>query len=354
MGSGRTLQYIAEHYATLCKAFHYLYGHEFKSSKVDEFIDQSRESEDAGICPHCQEHYQALKFHIMRMHQKHKSFTFAKEGILHSKTDIALTKIRTRWATFCQISYFNHEGPPTEENFIDFLSKKKESGRTVQYIAELYATLCKAFHYLYGHEFKSSKVDKFIDEFRENEDAGICPHCGEHYRTLKFHIMRMHQKDKPFKCKECDNSYINKSELDMHFKYRHSKDVDIKICHLCGYETKYKEALKVHIKITHENITRFSCAECDKKFYAKSHLKRHIKAAHRKSIEGIKCVTCGLELKTGSALLKHKNKVHRGMKFVCDICNKEYSDYSILKRHKKNVHNVIMGRKLNFSTNNKI
>ena len=77
------------------------------------------------------------------MHQKHKSFTFAKDGILHSKTDIALTKIRTRWATFCQISYFNHEDPPTEENFLDFLSKKKESGRTLQYIAELYATLCK-------------------------------------------------------------------------------------------------------------------------------------------------------------------------------------------------------------------
>ena len=51
----------------------------------------------------------------------------------------------------------------------------------------------------------------------------------QHYRTLKFHIMRMHQKDKPFKCKECDNSYINKSELDMHFKYRHSKDIDIKL-----------------------------------------------------------------------------------------------------------------------------
>ena len=108
-----------------------------------------------------------------------KSFTFAKEGILHSKTDIALTKIRTRWATFCQISYFNHEDPPTEENFIDFLSKKKESGRTLQYIAELYHTLCKAFHYLYGYEFKSKKVEEFIDEFRENEDAGICPHCGE-------------------------------------------------------------------------------------------------------------------------------------------------------------------------------
>ena len=77
-------------------------------------------------------------------------------------------------------------------------------------------------------------------------------------------------------------------------------------------------------------------------------------AAHRKSIEGLKkCVTCGLELKTESALLKHKNKVHRGMKFICDICNKEYVDYSILKRHKKNVHNVIMGRKLNFSTNKK-
>ena len=88
-------------------------------------------------------------------------------------------RLRTRWANFCQISYFNHEDPPTEENIIDFLSKKKESGRTLQYIAELYHTLCKAFHYLYGHEFKSNKVEEFIDEFRENEDAGICPHCGE-------------------------------------------------------------------------------------------------------------------------------------------------------------------------------
>ena len=108
-----------------------------------------------------------------------KFFTFAKEGILQSKTDIAMMRIRTRWANFCQISYFNHENPPTEENFIDFLSKKKESGRTLQYIAELYHTLCKAFHYLYGHEFKSNKVEEFINEFRENEDAGICPHCGE-------------------------------------------------------------------------------------------------------------------------------------------------------------------------------
>ena len=52
-------------------------------------------------------------------------------------------------------------------------------------------------------------------------------------------------------------------------------------------------------------------------------------AAHRKSIECIKCVTCGLELKTESALLKHKNKVHRGMNFVCDICM--LSTFVILK-----------------------
>ena len=63
--------------------------------------------------------------------------------------------------------------------------------------------------------------------------------------------------------------------------------------------------------------------------------------------EGLKCVTCGLELKTANALLNHKNKVQQGMKLICEICNKEYSDYSILKRHKKNVHNFILGRKLN-------
>ena len=75
--------------------------------------------------------------------------------------------------------------------------------------------------------------------------------------------------------------------------------------------------------------------------------------AHSGGIECHKCVTCELELKTKNALLKHKNRVHRGVKFICDICNKEYSDYGILKRHTKNVHNIIMGRKVNFSTNKK-
>ena len=51
------------------------------------------------------------------------------------------------------ISYFNHEAPPTEENFIDFLGRKKESGRTLQYIAELYATLCKVA----WHQWRSFK-----------------------------------------------------------------------------------------------------------------------------------------------------------------------------------------------------
>ena len=92
---------------------------------------------------HSDQKYEELVTNKFSKSAMPKFFTFAKEGILQSKTDIAMMRIRTRWANFCQISYFNYEDPPTEENFIDFLSKKKESGRTLQYIAELYATLSK-------------------------------------------------------------------------------------------------------------------------------------------------------------------------------------------------------------------
>ena len=78
-------------------------------------------------------------------------------------------------------------------------------------------------------KLKSLYYEVFFKNLVSRENLALIIYVFQHYRTLKFHIMRMHQKDKPFKCKECDNSYINKSELDMHFKYRHSKDVDIKL-----------------------------------------------------------------------------------------------------------------------------
>ena len=47
---------------------------------------------------------------------------------------------------------------------------------------------------------------------------------------------------------------------------------------------------------------------------------------------------CGLELKTQNALLNFfEYKVHWGMKFVRDICNKEYSSSAFLRRPHKNL-----------------
>ena len=62
------------------------------------------------------------------------------------------------------ISYFNHEAPPTEENFIDFLGRKKESGRTLQYIAELYATLCKVAWHQWRSFKKTSQLWFFFSQ----------------------------------------------------------------------------------------------------------------------------------------------------------------------------------------------
>ena len=59
---GKSAKLMVETYRCLCKVYLYLYGQEFDSSKVMEFIKLNGEktekvesNKDPGICPHCGE-----------------------------------------------------------------------------------------------------------------------------------------------------------------------------------------------------------------------------------------------------------------------------------------------------------
>ena len=62
MAVGKSAKLMIETYRCLCKVYLYLYGQEFESNKVMEFIkingektEKPENNKDPGICPHCGE-----------------------------------------------------------------------------------------------------------------------------------------------------------------------------------------------------------------------------------------------------------------------------------------------------------
>ena len=50
------------------------------------------------------------------------------------------------------------------------------------------------------------------------------------------------------------------------------------------------------------------------------------------------CDRCNIEVKSGKALMKHRNEEHPGLDFYCSECKNEFKTNSNLKKHKRSVH----------------
>ena len=73
------------------------------------------------------------------------------------------------------------------------------------------------------------------------------------------------------KCKKCDKSFSDNSDLSKHVLVSHNK---LKECKLCEQKFPLNVDLEVHLK-THEEKESFPCNKCDKVFVLKWRLKKH-------------------------------------------------------------------------------
>ena len=75
----------------------------------------------------------------------------------------------------------------------------------------------------------------------------------------------------------------------------------------------------------------YKCNICDKQFSICSRLKKHAKI--HTDVKPYTCNSCDKTFSRGSDLKKH-TRVHSGEKpYTCDICDKKFSQSSNLKRH---------------------
>ena len=84
-----------------------------------------------------------------------------------------------------------------------------------------------------------------------------------------------------YKCRECEDSFNNRSLLRKHIVHLHTKNVK---CENCFLEFSENWKLEEHMAI-HTDQKSFACDLCDKRFVLKWRLKKHMNAHNQRNIK---------------------------------------------------------------------
>ncbi|KAJ0050971.1 hypothetical protein NL108_011344 [Boleophthalmus pectinirostris] len=202
-----------------------------------------------------------------------------------------------------------------------------------------------------------------------------CPHCKDRWfrgpNKLARH-MRVHTKEKPFKCPICDKAFSQSYHMKRHHRVQHSQgrytctvcgqnlsnwiefknhkslhEPGVVCCPFCDKQFKHKSLYLSHIKVHRNDAKRipgvqksFACSDCGSVFKRKNHLKRHI-LRHRKETNGefYTCSTCEQTFAFPEDLTRHMKKHEKERNGICPMCSETFSSPEELQAHKEEVHN---------------
>lgn len=149
-----------------------------------------------------------------------------------------------------------------------------------------------------------------LKQHRKIHDVGkfACNMCSKVFTLEKYrrkHEELVHKQLSKYKCWYCPEKFTGEYHRHIHCLQNHKEKVKIITCELCGQTFTWRQYYLHHMKRKHENIKRFKCSHCEKKFLNQYELKEH-------------------ELR------------HAGQKnFECPICKKRYVSANSLKQHGK-------------------
>lgn len=158
----------------------------------------------------------------------------------------------------------------------------------------------------------------------------VCPICNKVFPKLdRFKIhQRIHTGELPYSCKYCGKKFAFGNNLSRHIK-SHTGEKRF-LCHFCGRTFIQKATLDDHIAV-HTKEREHMCNFCGKFYKSAGCLRAHTRQ-HRGLPLRRKHEAAGAAAESSQESSKSIKK-NGGMRFACQICQKDYATKGTLAIH---------------------
>ncbi|KAJ0184289.1 hypothetical protein K1T71_000712 [Dendrolimus kikuchii] len=154
-------------------------------------------------------------------------------------------------------------------------------------------------------------------------------------KQIKTSVLKSTQQ---FRCPHCDRMFQWRGNLHRHIANHAARASGELVCKPCNRTFSSIETYNQHMKISKkhvtENVFKFVCNECGKRFLDKIKLKDHIDWDHLKNYVHI-CTLCEKVFKSRTSLFLHHRAVHKKdkLEYLCDHCGKAFPNHGRLRSH---------------------
>lgn len=192
-----------------------------------------------------------------------------------------------------------------------------------------------------------SRIDASIHHnhyktFRKQADEFVCHECGSSFqnrRRFQAHIERGHDDEgevRTFHCDSCPYTSNNQHFLKLHLVLtHHGQPVEPKtyVCEDCGKGFTSSGGMRQHRENWHQRSKQHKCRFCEKIFYTRGNLKKHIKV--HSQVRRFSCQDCNQAFKSAYNLKVHQ-RIHTGFKpYRCQWCDVAFAQKNSLNVHMK-------------------
>ncbi|XP_061035658.1 zinc finger X-chromosomal protein-like isoform X3 [Eubalaena glacialis] len=164
-----------------------------------------------------------------------------------------------------------------------------------------------------------------------------CDHKSSNSSDLKRHVISVHTKDYPHKCDMCDKGFHRPSELKKHVAAHKGKKMHQ--CRHCDFKIADPFVLSRHILSVHTKDLPFRCKRCRKGFRQQNELKKHMKTHSGRKV--YQCEYCEYSTTDASGFKRHVISIHtKDYPHRCEYCKKGFrrpseKNQHIMRHHKE-------------------